>query len=220
MKKKMFFKYIYTNIKWLISLLINFLFINDLLDFLYLEDEPQKETSNKTTNTLLTLAGLKGGIELAKQMPTPAGKAAALAGTLAITHTVNAFANKYSSKISNAKNFISYLVDNTEFSNNANINNFPLNLVPELINFTNIEILFLFILLNSFIGIIFKDKEINYNKYLPNNKIGKILEFLLRRHINLWSKTSISLFIYSWICIIICVILSKIGLYTILNTFS
>ena len=48
-------------------------------------------------------------------------------------------------------------------------------------------LLFLLVILNVFIAQYIT--KIDYNKYIPNNKIGKIFKLFINRYINLWSKS-------------------------------
>ena len=94
-------------------------------------------------------------------------------------------------------------------------NEFPLNLLPEINQLATAELMFLFIILNIFI--VKYITSLDYNKYIPNNKIGNILQFFINRYIMLWSKSVKLLLIISWIGLFICVIASKIFLYYVLN---
>jgi len=62
---------------------------------------------------------------------------------------------------------------------------FPLKFLPRevLEKLVNIELLFLMIIFNIFfVNIITK---INYDKYLPNNKLGKLIRAIISRYINI-----------------------------------
>lgn len=80
--------------------------------------------------------------------------------------------------------------DSTEsLNNNLNntsvisdrINEFPLSLIPEINQLATAELMFLFIILNIFI--VKYITSIDFNKYIPNNKVGNILKFLITRYI-------------------------------------
>jgi len=75
--------------------------------------------------------------------------------------------------------------------------------------------MFLFIILNIFI--VKYITTLDYNKYIPKNKLGKILKLLINRYIIIWSKSVQLLLIVSWFGLFICVIGSKIFLYYVLN---
>ena len=60
---------------------------------------------------------------------------------------------------------------------------FPLNLLPELNIIINVELLYIYILINMYlVNLLIK---FNYKKYIPNNRIGKILEYFIESYINL-----------------------------------
>lgn len=99
---------------------------------------------------------------------------------------------------------------------NNNYNDIPLNLL--LNQLVTAELMFLFIILNIFI--VRYINTVNYNKFIPNNKIGNILKFLINRYLTIWSKSVTFLLIVSWIGLFICVIGSKVFLYFIMNSIK
>jgi hypothetical protein len=64
---------------------------------------------------------------------------------------------------------------------NDKYNDFPLNLLPEINQLATAELMFLLIILNIFI--VKYITTVDYNKYLPNNKVGNILKILINRYI-------------------------------------
>jgi hypothetical protein len=76
-------------------------------------------------------------------------------------------------------------------------------------------IIFLFIIFNIFV--VNKLININYKQYLPNNKVGKFLNFFINRYISIWGKTSKYLYIFSWVMIFIFTLVLKFAMYNILN---
>ena len=80
--------------------------------------------------------------------------------------------NDNSNSISKGKILINNIFQdsNSQVLNN-NYFDYPLNLLVEVNQIINIEILFLTIIFNIFI--VNKLINIDYNKYLPKNKIGK-----------------------------------------------
>ena len=98
---------------------------------------------------------------------------------------------------------------------NKIFNDFPLNLIPKINQLATAKLMFLFIILNIFV--VKYLITVDYNKYIPNNKIGKILNFFITRYISIWSKSINLLLIISWSGLFICVISSKIFLYYVLN---
>lgn len=124
-------------------------------------------------------------------------------GMSKILNSNNSSDNKTTQKLTD-------LFDNLWFSsvdslsnNNLNIisnlsykyNDFPLNLLPEINQLATAELMFLIIILNVFI--VKYIITLDYNKYIPNNKIGKILKLLINRYIIIWSKSAQLLLIIS-----------------------
>ena len=61
------------------------------------------------------------------------------------------------------------------------INEFPLSLIPEINQLATAELMFLLIILNIFI--VKYITTLDFNKYLPNNKVGNILKKIINRYI-------------------------------------
>nr|YP_009739468.1 hypothetical protein [Tricholoma saponaceum]QIC20312.1 hypothetical protein [Tricholoma saponaceum] len=175
---------------------------------------------SSSLKNLAAAASVAGGgtlaLKVAQQIPggpgvkVAAGPATWLASQ-ALTVGVGKILNSNnSSNNNNNLNIISNLNDNR-----VALNDFPLNLLPEINQLATAELMFLFIILNIFI--VKYITSLDYNKYIPNNKIGTILKFLINRYIILWSNSVKILLIVSWIGLFICVIGSKIFLYYVLN---
>ena len=92
---------------------------------------------------------------------------------------------------------------------------FPLNILSDIYYFTNIELFFIFILLNTFV--VEYIMKLNYNKYIPDNKLGNLLKIFITRYIYLWNKSIIFIRIFSIIMIFICLFFIKYGFYFIVN---
>ena len=115
----------------------------------------------------------------------------------------------------NKSNFIAnFLIDEQDKLNNIN-SNFPFNLLPEMNILINVNLLFLGIILNSFI--VSKLTNYNYSKYIPQNRFGKIINILISKYIKIWSKNSKYVIIYSWIMIFVFTLVLKVAFYLILN---
>jgi hypothetical protein len=184
--------------------------------------------STRGLNNLAAAASSTGGAtlgyQIAKQIPgSPVVKLAAGLGVMGAVQASTAVMSKVLNSSNNddnnsniTKNFIPIIFNDSNYKDlNDKFTNFPLNLLPEMNQLVNIEILFLFILLNIFIVNFFI--SFNYSKYLPNNKIGQILNFIISRHIRLWDKSRKILLIISWITLFICVIFSKFCLFYIIH---
>ena len=88
--------------------------------------------------------------------------------------------------------------NNLDIVNNLSdrYNNFPLNLLPEINQLVTAELIFLFVILNVFIAQYIT--KIDYNKYIPDNKLGNILKVFINRYINIWSKSVQLLLTVGW----------------------
>lgn len=147
---------------------------------------------SSSLNNLAAAASLAGGgtlaLKVAQQIPGgPGVKVAAGAATWltsqALTVGVGKLLNSNNSNNNNNNlNIISNLNDNR-----VALNDFPLNLLPEINQLATAELMFLFIILNIFI--VKYITSLDYNKYIPNNKVGNILKFFINRYIILWSKS-------------------------------
>jgi hypothetical protein len=125
--------------------------------------------------------------------------------------------NLFSDQNSNSQgnNFLPNLFSREGDKLNNLYSDYPLNLLPEMDTLLSVILMFLFIILNIFI--VRKLINMNYNKYIPNNKAGKILSLVISRYISIWSKASNFMLIYSWLMIFIFTIVLKFGMYAILN---
>ena len=82
-------------------------------------------------------------------------------------------------------------------------------------NLVNLEILALIILLNVYIVELLT--KIDYNKFIPNNKFGKMLLFIIERYIKLWGTSKQILILLSLIIFILCIFSLKLGFYFIVK---
>lgn len=117
-----------------------------------------------------------------------------------------------STSISSDSNSTSQLVprllsDSTGESLENKFTSYPLNLLVEVNQLINVEILFLTVMLNIFI--VHKLLNVDYLKYIPNNKFGSALKIIIARYINIWSKASIFLLVLSWLMLTSSVFLIK-----------
>jgi hypothetical protein len=111
-----------------------------------------------------------------------------------VLNSNNSNGNNYRQNfIESLENLKSNIVEgvNNNLSTTSGINDkftdFPLNLLPEINQLATAELMFLFIILNIFI--VKYITTFDYNKYLPNNKVGDILKKIINRYIRIWSKS-------------------------------
>ena len=89
----------------------------------------------------------------------------------------------------------------------------PLSILFELNRLINIEIIFMFMLLNIFL--IKKINNIDFKSYLPKNKAGQIILYIINRYIKTWSSISKYIIYLAIGMIIYSVILSKLAMILI-----
>jgi hypothetical protein len=177
-----------------------------------------------------TAAGLSAGVKLAQSFPTAPGKAAALVGSVALAHAAPITATKIGNVVNptnsptggnnNTSGTNNYIQNNNLLENPHNTSvdpEFPMNLLPDLDTYANLELIFLFFILNAALSTFLINKNIDFTKYIPKNKIGKLIEFLLARYIKIWYTSNVFIFSLSWVCLFICVFISKICLYFLLQ---
>nr|YP_004376380.1 hyp18 [Moniliophthora roreri]ADO51601.1 hyp18 [Moniliophthora roreri] len=110
-------------------------------------------------------------------------------------------------------NFINLVFSDPDLQ--SKFSEYPFNLLPELVGLNNLTLFFLIIILNiSFAEYLSK---LNYEKYIPNNKLGLFLKKVLNRYLIIWSKSSKWLKRISFFMLIYCTCMIKLGLYCIFN---
>ena len=140
---------------------------------------------NNTAAAVSAAGGMGAAIKAAQHIPGgPGVKAVAAAGVLLTTQAITVGVSKIlnsadsSNNSNNTNNFINlfdvFSTNNSNIINNLNgkFNDFPLNLLPEINQLATAEMIFLIIILNIFI--VKYITSLDYNKYLPNNKLGEI----------------------------------------------
>jgi len=176
---------------------------------------------NNIAAALSAAGGASIGLKVAQHIGgTPSAKLAAGLATMAIVQAGTGIMSKILN--SNNNNIVNKLVSNFIFPKNSNsdtiLNNYPLNLLEDVNLLLYAALLFLIVIFNIYLVnyIIKKD----FNKYLPKNKLGKILNTLINRYINIWSKTTNFFLIFCYVLLFISVLLSKICLYIIIKYYN
>lgn len=178
--------------------------------------------SVKVVGTAITgAAGVSAGVRLAQQVPSIGGKAIAVVGTAALAQALNLTANTIMSNQNNNNNRNSFIsnsfVSNTLSETNAKYAEYPLNLIPQLDTYVNIEFIFIFILINALLGNYISKSNLHLDNYIKNKNILKFLNVILARYIKMWSISSKILIIWSLIALIICMSTSKLILIIALS---
>jgi hypothetical protein len=178
-----------------------------------------------------TAAGISAGVKLAQQFPTPAGKLLAVGSTTALAHVATIIGKKVldtSSSSSNSKNYICNHISknveeyniNTELTNNVknkiSFEEYPMNLLPDVLTLINLEVLGMFLFLNTFLSSKLRESQFIY-KYIPDNKFGKIIEILIKRYIKIWATSNNFVYILTWFNMMGCILLSKLCVTIILS---
>jgi hypothetical protein len=176
-----------------------------------------------------TAAGMSAYVKLA--FPTPAGKLLVIGLSTTFAHGAGIASKKVldtSSSNSDSKNYIANHISknieesniNTELTNNINnkisFDEYPMNLLPDVLYLINLEVLGMFLFLNTFLSSKLRDSQFIY-KYIPDNKFGKIIEILIKRYIKIWDTSSNFVFILTWFNLMGCILLSKLCVTIILS---
>ena len=98
---------------------------------------------------------------------------------------------------------------------NEHFPDLPLSFLSDLYIMNSLQICLVFIIINTYIAEYFL--KINFSKYLPNNKIGKILNYFINNYINIWNKSKKFIKIYSFIMLICCTVMSKLAFYFLIS---
>ena len=178
---------------------------------------------NNIAAALSATGGATVGLKTAQYIGgTPATKLAVGLATMAVVQAGTSIMSKVLNNNYNNNNltnkFIANYISNGNSNDNNILNNYPLNLISDIDLLLYGALLFLIVILN--IKLANYVLRIDYNKYLPNNKLGKILNILINRYIGLWGKSYKYLLIFSYTMLFISIILSKICLYIITNYYS
>jgi hypothetical protein len=170
-----------------------------------------------------TAAGLKAGLDLAKNVSGIEAKSAMVVVTTIAAQVINITANKLLNTFSEEtkKSFILvnlYQFINLNYSkNNDKFSEYPYNLIPDLDMYINIEIWFLIILINVLLTAYLLEKKIDINKFIKNDRMSKILNYMYNRYISVWSVSRNLIIIWCILMFILCIFMSKLILYIVLS---
>jgi hypothetical protein len=176
---------------------------------------------------------IKAGLELSKHVPTIGGKIAVTAATAEIVAGVTSLGQKSGTNVADTvskadsgtslnKIFSDLNLDFT-FSKGklTGLDDYPLNLIRDMLVINSSAILFLFLILNVYIAITIKNNNINIFNYLPKyfdpnvNKLGKLIQYLLNRYIRIWYESRKFILIFSWCMLLIGLLTIQFGLLII-----
>lgn len=181
-------------------------------------------TSNNLIAAGSAAAGANVALKAMQAMPgSPGVKAVSGASAMIITQAVAYNMGKlYNSNnpINHFTNlFDNFSLDGLGYTSHLNIDkypDFPLNLLPGIDQIITGDLVLLFIILNIFI--VNYITRLDYNKYLPENKLGNILKFIINRYITMYSKSSQFLLYFCWVFLFLSIISLKIFMYYIMNS--
>ena len=183
------------------------------------------EVAETATTALTTAAGMKAGLELAKNVPGIGAKAAVVVGTGIVAQAVNITANKIIRSITptqTSENSNSFLPNNcfiTEnyYKDNEKYSEYPYNLIPDLNIYINIEIWFLIILVNVLLTSYLLDKKVDVNKFIKNDRLRKVLSYIFNRYISIWSISRNLIITWCILILFLCIFMSKLILLILLS---
>lgn len=104
------------------------------------------------------------------------------------------------------------------------IETYPLNLLKQMILLNMFSISFLFILLNVFIAIYFKDKDLLQilpsflTKNHENSLLVKILKKVQSRYVFLWYVNRKLFIVFAWLMMLICLLVNQLCFVIIINS--
>jgi hypothetical protein len=185
------------------------------------------ETVRASSTAAATVAGVKLGLEFSKSVPTVGGKMATVIGSFIAVQAINLSVNKAVSSSTTdtvtKNNFIPYdtsqifndLLNNTPV--NEKFSEYPYNLIPDLNMYISLEVSFLVILVNVLLTSYLLEKKIDINKYIKNDKLKKILNFMYNRYISVWSVSRNLIVIWCIFMLFVCIFVSKIILILVLS---
>jgi len=164
---------------------------------------------------LLAATAIKAGMDVAKSVPSPTGTfIVGAASALAIGS-----ASKLCLKIGeHLGDKVSSSLDNNQSS--KFLPSLEL-LTGKVEGLTSSALVFLVLMLNVFIATYLKDKDIFLilpNWINPNNILGRIIKFSFNRYINIWYTSRKFVLIISWIMLLFCLLIVKLGLIIILGS--
>lgn len=189
-------------------------------------------------------ASIRAGMEVAKHVPSIGGKIAVTAATAGFVAATASFgakignntAEQISTSTTNSTNSSNNLLPNFESyisipkldehllgttSGVEGLDKYPLNLLADMFTINLSLLAFLFLILNVFIAIYLKNKDVaSYlSKTLKfNNKLSNIIIFLYNRYINIWYESRIFILMFSWCMLFIGNLIFMLGFYIILNS--
>jgi len=177
-------------------------------------------------------AAIKAGIEFSKHTPSIPGKIAVKAATAALATGLATFGSKVGSNLgdvvtssTSANSVNKFLPDINILTGHVdNLDKYPLNLLPDMLTMNFSAILFLFIILNVFIAITIKNNNIDIFNYLPKwlnpntNILGKFIQYMFLRYLNIWYESRKFFLIFSWVMILIALLVIQLGLFIIINS--
>jgi hypothetical protein len=136
-----------------------------------------------------------------------------------ISLTANKFLNTSSEEIQ--QSFIpmkfSQFINLNNSKNNDKFSEYPYNLIPDLDMYINIEIWFLIILINVLLTAYLLETKIDINKFIQNDRMRKILNYMYNRYISVWSVSRNFIIIWCILMFILCIFMSKLILYIVLS---
>ena len=181
-----------------------------------------KEGVNSVAAALSSAGGTTVGLKVAQYVAgPPAIKVADGVTTMVAVQTGTAVMSRILNHGGSSYNNVTRLMlclNNSDSNTNDIINNYPLDLLPQVDLLLICAIIFICIIIKTYIVRYIINLE--YSKYLPKNKFGDILNSILDHYIKLWVKTSKYILILSYFMLFFCIIVAKLAIYVIINYYN
>lgn len=145
-----------------------------------------KEGINTLAAAIYSAGGATVGFKVAQYIGRPpVVKIVAGLGTMAVVQGTTAIMSRVlnSNSGNNGKLKFIYFSANSENNGINNLSDYPLNLLFDINILLYGALLFLYIILNIYISRYILN--INYDKFIPKNKFGKILNFIINRYLKI-----------------------------------
>lgn len=142
---------------------------------------------SKVAGAISASAGAGAGIQVAKYVAGPPLVKIAGVGTAGAVQLTTTFMSKVLDTNNNVNKFLPNLLETSNVNNV--LKDYPLNLLVEINGFLICALVFLYIIFNIYITKYIISAKPDLVKYIPasiqNNKIGKYLDLLLNKYLNL-----------------------------------
>ena len=175
-----------------------------------------KEGVNNIAAAISAAGGATAGIKVAQHIGGPPGaKIVAGLATMAAVQATTGIMSKVLNNKSNTSDVSKLINLSNTSSTKSTIDQYPLNILYDINLLLYAAVLSISIILNIYL--VRYILSIDYERYIPNNKIGNLLRIFLKRYIGTWNKVNKSLLAYSYVLLFLTIIIAKVS-FVILNS--